>query len=227
NIKLSDEEGGLQIWQIGRKHSHLFTDVAIKTYLKNGWITASDLDKLYREDVAFAKYGVFLAIRHEKSSEILATFRLTRKHDEIQFPFETFFGLSIKELCANLELVPAEIWHGGRIVVNKEAFVNLGFKKNYSVNLIWTFFRTFYRIITRYESNLFIGENQIKAHRYYSMLGFKMTALKEMEYFPGYRVCASYVKTSDLVQKFEGKILEMEQEHQMTFAQGQRFEKIE
>ncbi|MDH5655812.1 MAG: hypothetical protein OEZ34_07890 [Spirochaetia bacterium] len=214
DIKISEEENGFEVWQIGQEHSHDFTSLAIKSYIMNSWIGEKDVEKMYLEDVRYAPHGIFLAIKHRNSPDILATFRLVKKEGDIRFPFQDFFGLSIEDLCDELKLKPPEIWHGGRIVVDKDKLEKLGFKKNYSVALIWNLFYHVYRLITGFENNLFIGENYLPLHRFYSItLGIKMIILKKKEYFPGAVSCASYIIVKDLIKNFNEVAEKIEMNH--------------
>ena len=208
---LTEEEGGFQIWQIGKKNSQKFTDIAIKNYMQQGWVKAGDVSKMYIEDAKYAKSGVFLGIKHPKLKQIIGTLRLTLKTEETFFIIEDHFGVNIKDLCNKLQLKPTQIWHAGRIVINKDDLVNIGFKKNFSLKLFWALFRHFYNVTSSYEDNLVIGENHEKTQRYFSMLGIPMNILGQKEYYPSCNVCAVYCEVSEIKNIFQSKFFQMEQ----------------
>lgn len=180
----------------------MFTRMVVEVYRQLGWVTTiSEYLKLYREDREFAPHGIFVAIRARKSGDMVATFRMTLRENGLRLPFETFFGVSIEQLCREIDIRPRQIWHCGRIAVDKDRIQQLGYSKSDSYALLKSLIRYMYQIgqgENLFEGeNLFLGENYEKTQRLYNMLGFPMRPCRAGEYFKSALLYAAYMKTSD------------------------------
>ena len=76
---------------------------------------------------------MFIVIRDSIEKEILGTFRMTLKAEHLTFPIEDYFGVDLSKLCSTLPMQPKEVWHCGRICVDKEKLQQLGYRKKDSL----------------------------------------------------------------------------------------------
>ena len=199
NKMIAKEGDNFEIWQIGSENAYMITRLLAQNYYQSGWITyLEELEKMYLEDQRYAPYGIFVAIRDSIEKDILGTFRMTLKADQVSFILEKDFGIDLKQLCHSLPSPPQEIWHCGRISVDKEKLLQLGYSKKDSFLLLKIMMKCMYRIAGKDLSNIMLGENLATTQRLYSMMGFPMRVLAEKEYFSGVRVYASYMRATDL-----------------------------
>ncbi len=197
NILVFSGDREFDIWQIGTDYVAAFTHMVVKIYRQLGWVKGvEECLKLYREDRYYAPYAIFVAICSKKNGDVVGTFRMTLKERGLHFPFETFFGVDIEQLCREIDMQPREVWHCGRIVVDKVKLQQLGYKKSDSFNLLRLMIYHMYRLGLGKGDNLFFGENFEKTQRLYNMLGFPMRPCRVKEYLT-VPVCASYMMTCD------------------------------
>ena len=150
--------------------------------------------KIFYEENIYAPHCIFLAVVCSKTKVILGGCRISKKSEYINFPFEYWFGIDLKTLYQTLPQVPKTTWHCGRIVIDKEKLVLLGYPKKQSLSIVKLMIKYIYLIGSDNPANILIGENLLETHRLYSILGFPMHICKIKEYYLGVKLFAGYIQ---------------------------------
>lgn len=131
----------LIIYQVGTDNVKEFTQFVYGVYAKDykqkyGWeASQEELLEMMSEDQFYSPNAYFVAIK-SLSGKTLGTVRLTKKASkDIVFPIEKEFGIDVQELYDLEGNAPNDIWHCGRLAIDKDALKEENIQMN-SIKLL-------------------------------------------------------------------------------------------
>lgn len=134
--RLLKVQHGLKIYQIGKRNIKNFTKFVFGVYQKDykkkyNWESSeTELDMMLQEDLHYFQNSIFIAIK-SNSGKIIGTIRLSRKTTtSLPFPIEKEFGIDINTLVPDQITSPSEVWHCGRLTIDKDVVKEEGIQIN-------------------------------------------------------------------------------------------------
>ena len=114
---------GLNLYQIGYYNLTNFSQYVFQQYAyhfkkKHQWQPAvEDFLEIQQKDEADANHATYFAFKNAYQ-DIIGTIKTTLKNDQLTFPIETDFNISIPELIDAHNLDVSQVWHLGRFAVD-------------------------------------------------------------------------------------------------------------
>lgn len=196
------KKGELEFWQIGRRNLHQLTkfvyDVYDKIYSKKDWWVASaeDLKHMQDEDVIYFPYSIYFAFKLK--GKIVGTVKVTRRNDKLIFPIEEEFGININEELHSRKIETNEIWHWGRLAIDKDLLIDSKGDIVHSRKVLIPIIQETIKIITRKPENIVILELDSRINQVFKKLGINFKILGKEQMCLGSMTYPSYDTSDDL-----------------------------
>jgi hypothetical protein len=172
-------QDNLIVYQVAKQNLADFTKFVFNVYAKDyqqkyGWESSQDdLQYMLNEDEQYADESVFIAVK-SLSGKIIATVRLSHKaNPNIKFPIETEFGITVQDLYPEKGVKPNEIWHCGRLAIDKDIIK----EENININTVKILKMLIYYIgdiAFQKSDNILVSESDHTSYKLMRALGFNM-----------------------------------------------------
>ena len=197
----------LIINRIDANHVGEFSKFVYHVYLhdyteKNHWIPdESSLRDMIKEDRNYFKYSAYIICSTEEAG-ILGTFKVTKKNRFITFPIETEFGIKLEDLTNFEGLKVDDVWHFGRLAIDKEKIKKYDLKIS-SVEILQRLLITSIRLLCDSADNLIVTEIDYKVFRLMLKMGFNMEMVGQPKFYLGSVTCPAVATARDLLNWLE------------------------
>ncbi len=172
-------QDNLIVYQVSKQNLPDFTNFVFNVYAKDyqqkyGWQPSqNDLVYMLQEDEQYADESVFIAVK-SLSGKIIGTVRLSHKaNPNIKFPIENTFGITVQDLYPEKGVKPNEIWHCGRLAIDKDIIK----EENININSIKILKMLIYYIgdiAFQKMDNILVSESDHISYKLMRALGFNM-----------------------------------------------------
>ncbi len=203
--KLSARPDGLRLSLIGADRQAEFTSSVYSVYsevfgARHGWESKKeDYEEMLRDDRNFSPDSAFLAIETIEE-EIMATVRLTRWKPGMTLPIEYEFGENVQDLVNSLSPTPSEVWHAGRLSIDKQKLSARGFPKSHSYRLLRDITAYCVQLVQPDQTVILISEADELAAKIYRKMGVRLEAIADSVDYLGSTTVPVLMRTEDLKQ---------------------------
>lgn len=207
--------GAISLYQIGRKNLSELSQFVFKMYShhyfkKYQWLPDDrELEHMIHGDINQFEDSVYFGFRNSKQ-ELLGTIKATKRTNNIVFPIEYEFNISIEQIIEKESLEVNEIWHLGRLAIDSNA-LRLQSSSFTSRQMLRILLIHSLGVINYNPNSLMIAESDVLIYQIFQDLGINMQIVGELRDClgsPTYPV----ILTSDNMKKWlEKNFLEKEE----------------
>jgi hypothetical protein len=202
--QLVESWGNLSLFHIGKQDilKGMFSKSVFGVYRdtyqeRYGWVAGdSDYREIYEDDLRYMPSAMFLGVCIDDI--LVGTVRVIRKNRDaaILLPIEKEFGLNTHLLMESLDI--DEIWHGGRISINKQTLNLLGFPRSISVKILKMLLRYGFAPLMENENNVMLVENDETFQKISGVLGIRWDILGPSRDWLGSPTYPAMIRASQL-----------------------------
>ncbi|PKV49967.1 hypothetical protein ATE84_2013 [Aquimarina sp. MAR_2010_214] len=211
--------GTISLYQIGKSNLSEFSEFVFKMYShhylkKHQWLPdTQELEYMKHSDINQFEDSVYFGFRNSKQ-ELLGTIKATKRTNDIVFPIENEFNISIEQIIEKENLEVNKIWHLGRLAIDSNVLrsqnLSLTSRQMLRVLLIHSL-----GIISYNPNSLMIAESDVLIYQIFRDLGIEMQIVGELRDClgsPTYPV----ILTSENIEKWlEENFLEKEEQQKI------------
>lgn len=134
-------EDGLELWEICSDRITEFSLAVYSVYADHSrqrdlWETGFiEYGNILKQDILYGDVARYFAITGAGGKPIVTTGRVMKKRPGVVVPTEAVFGLDVVGEALRRNIPETEVYHGGRLTVNKKVLADLGFPKSKSAEL--------------------------------------------------------------------------------------------
>ncbi|HAS46381.1 MAG TPA: hypothetical protein DCS93_38225 [Microscillaceae bacterium] len=144
-------------------------------------LTQEDLATMYREDQTYFPHSVYFGFMNS-NYELVGTMKATQKTDLVLLPAEVEYGIDIKQLSKAFHTNPDNIWHCGRLAVNKQKAKIAGVgSRSLFLELLFQSFQH----ITRRPGAIFLAEADKRVYDLFHLVGVPMQQIAKGKTYLG------------------------------------------
>ena len=187
--------------KIGRDRLTEFTTSVHTVYetvfgSRHGWVAdEEDMRKMIAEDENFSPDSAFLAVTCA-SNRILGTIRLTRWKPGMTLPIEYEFGLNVAEYQASISPKPKEVWHAGRLSIDKVKLAQINAPRSLSYKILRNMTLLSVNLVSPDETVIVLGEADEMAVRIYRNIGVEVEAIGESVEYLGSKTVPVMIRST-------------------------------
>ncbi|EAY27956.1 hypothetical protein [Microscilla marina] len=192
----------LILYQLGQKNLEEYTEFVYNVYVdnyskKHGWQSdEEELTYMKEEDAQQFSQSYYFAFRTH-TGEMAGGVKITKQSPSLQFPIETEFGYNLQNYFQQANIPVNDIWHMGRLAIDKHVLANAGFSGS-SLPILIKLLKQSFGAMVQHDDNILIGESDALAYRIYRTLGIKLQKMGEGKKYVGSLTYPVFAQASDI-----------------------------
>ena len=162
-------------------------------------LTQKDLNTMYREDQTYFPHSVYFGFMNAHN-ELIGTMKATQKTDLVLLPAEVEYGVDVRQLSQAFGITPHNIWHCGRLAVNKQKAKAAGMA---SRHLFLTLLFHSFQHITQHPGAIFLAEADKRIYDLFHQVGVPMQQIAKGKTYLGSETYPVVISHEDMLDWME------------------------
>jgi len=198
----------LNLYKIGWSELHQYTQFVFNIYRntftdEQPWdLTQEDLMTMYREDQTYFPHSVYFGFMNA-NNELVGTMKATQKTDLVLLPAEVEYGIDVKQLSEAFHTTPHNIWHCGRLAVNKQKAKAAGVNsRSLFLELLFQSFQQ----ITQHSGAIFLAEADKRVYDLFHLVGVPMQQIAQGKTYLGSETYPVVISHEGMLARMDGTL---------------------
>ncbi|OJJ22004.1 hypothetical protein BKI52_08160 [marine bacterium AO1-C] len=204
----------LNLYKVGWSELPQYTQFVFDIYRNSftdeqPWeLTSEDLTTMYHEDQTYFPHSVYFGFMNA-ANELVGTMKATQKTDLVLLPAEVEYGIDVKQLSKAFHITPHDIWHCGRLAVDKQKAKAAGVtSRSLFLELLFQSFQH----ITRNPGAIFLAEADKRVYDLFHKVGVPMQQIAKGKTYLGsetYPVVISHEGMLDWMEHYTCNLVDL------------------
>lgn len=159
--RLIKDFGTFSLWSVSFEGLAEFAQFVVKTNYKSHQKTYSscqdEINAVFEQEQNLYFKSKLYAIK-DQNCNYLGSIRLSKWSEDITLPITEKFGINLKKLFISKNINPEEVWHVGRLAVNREPLRETGYSLNQRSEILKVLMTQALTPICKKEGNVLLAE---------------------------------------------------------------------